>query len=130
MTTYDEMLKAGIKALPKEAVTTERFEIPKAKGHVQGNKTVITNMNQIITTLRRDPEYVIKFLLKELAAPGRWDGPRFIFTRKLTASLINTKIQKYAELYVLCPNCGKPDTTIKDKDIKCAACGKKTPIKR
>ena len=130
MQTYQDMLKAGIKALPEEAVTTERFEIPKAKGHVQGTKTVIINLNQIITALRRKPEHFTKFLLKELATPGRWDGPRFVFARKLTGTLINSKITKYAEVFVFCYSCGKPDTTItKDKQLKCQACGKQAPLK-
>ena len=130
MTSYQEMLKNGFTNLPQGTATRERFEIPKVKGHVQGNKTIIKNMNQIITTLRRKPEHVTKFLLKELATPGRWDGPRFSFARKLTGTLINTKIKKYAETYVLCYECQKPDTTIVGENkLKCAACGATSTIK-
>ena len=127
------MLEEAIKALPQEIVVTERFEVPKAKGHIQGNKTVITNFNQILSTFRREREHFLKFLLKELATPGIFDGPRLVLGRKVSASLINQKIQQYAETFVLCSNCGKPDTQIMTKDdvvyLKCIACGAQKPVK-
>src|SRR3989338_3056122 len=111
MLSYEELLQKGIESMPKEVHAQERFEVPKVKGHIQGNKTVITNLNQIIGALRRNQEHFIKWMLKELAAQGRWDGPRFVFTRKLTAVMINSKINQYAEIFVFCYNCKKPDTT-------------------
>lgn len=133
MKTYEEMLDEGIKALPKEIVVTERFEIPKAQGHIQGNKTVITNFNNILSSFRREKEHFLKFLLKELATPGVFDGPRLVLGRKVNASLINQKINQYAETYVICSECKKPDTQIIEKDnaiyLKCGACGVQKQIK-
>ena len=133
MKDYKQMLEDGISAIPKEAVVTQRFEIPKVTGHVQGNKTVITNFSQIIGFLRREKEHFLKFLLKELATPGVFDGPRLVLGRKVSASLINQKIQRYAELFVLCSSCGKPDTQIISKDgatyVRCAACGVQNTVK-
>lgn len=133
MKNYQDMLAEGIKALPQEIVVTERFEMPKAKGHIQGNKTVITNFNQIIGAFRRDKDHFLKFLLKELATPGVFDGPRLVFGRKVNAGLINQKIQQYADTYVLCGHCGKPDTQILTRDdgtfLKCMACGTQKSIK-
>jgi translation initiation factor 2 beta subunit (eIF-2beta)/eIF-5 len=40
---YDEMLERGKKALPEVATATERFTVPKVAGHLEGNKTVISN---------------------------------------------------------------------------------------
>ena len=133
MKSYNEMLEEGIKALPQEIIVTERFEMPKAKGHIQGNKTVITNFNNILSLFRRDRDHFLKFLLKELATPGVFDGPRLVLGRKVSAVLINQKIQQYAQVFVLCSNCAKPDTQIIDKDgmqyLKCAACGTQKQIK-
>ncbi len=133
MESYEQMLQEGIKSLPEVVSTTERFEIIKAKGHIQGNKTVITNFNQIIESFRRDRNHFLKFLLKELATPGTFDGSRLVIGRKLNPSLINQKIEQYAHIFVLCSNCGKPDTQIIEKDnltsLKCAACGIQKPIK-
>ena len=133
MKNYTEMLDEGIKALPQGVVVTERFEMPKAKGHIQGNKTIVTNFNQILSSFRREREHFLKFLLKELATPGVFDGPRLVFGRKVSATLINQKIQQYAEIFVLCGSCGKPDTQILTKDdgvyLKCTACGAQNKIK-
>ena len=121
------MLEEGIKSLPEVATTTVRFEVPKAKGHIQGNKTVIINFNQIVEFFRRDKNHFLKFLLKELATPGNYDG------RRLTGAQINQKIEQYANTFVLCSNCGKPDTQIIEKEnaisLKCAACGTQKTIK-
>lgn len=128
------MLCDGLKDMPAEASNTEaRFEIPKVTGHIQGVKTVITNLNAIIDILRTDKTHFIKFLLRELAAPGLFEGPRFVFSRKLSPALINEKIKRYAELYVLCPKCGRPDTQIIEKEgktcLKCTACGAQNAVK-
>ena len=133
MQNYEQMLEEAIKSLPEGAVLKERFEIPKAKGHIQGNKTVITNFNDIINLFRRDRDHFLKYLLKELATPGNMDGPRLVLGRKVTSSLINQKIDNYAKSYVICSNCGKPDTQIIEKDgksyLRCAACGTQNTIK-
>ncbi|PIN69771.1 hypothetical protein COV93_04095 [Candidatus Woesearchaeota archaeon CG11_big_fil_rev_8_21_14_0_20_43_8] len=56
-----------------------------------------------------------------------------ILGTKITASLFNNKVRQYAEEYVLCSDCGKPDTKlIKEGDIlymKCQACGAKHYVK-
>jgi|SRR3989338_10363455 len=130
---YERMLDEGMKKLPEIVVSTERFEVPKARGHIQGNKTVITNFNNIIESFRRDKEHFLKFLLRELATPGNLEGPRLVLGRKVSAVLINQKIQQYADNYVLCSTCGKPDTQVIDKEgetyLKCTACGAQKKIK-
>jgi translation initiation factor 2 subunit 2 len=46
---------------------------------------------------------------------------------------LNNAISKYAETYVICKECGKPDTKIVKKGnfpfLKCLACGAQNPIK-
>lgn len=133
MLEYDELLKRVKKDLPKNITSGERFEIPKAKGHIEGNKTVISNFNQIVDDLQRDPQHILKFLQRELATPAEIDGPRLILKRKILSQLINKKIEQYARSFVICKECSKPDTKIiKEGEfsfIKCTACGAKQPIK-
>jgi len=133
MTNYEELLERAQKNLPQKVQSKERFEIPKVTGHIEGNKTIVTNFQQIVVTLRRDPKHMLKYLLRELAAPGNIDGQRLILGRKISSSLINEKVQKYANDFVICQECGKPDTNIIKEGnvsmIKCAACGAKHPIK-
>lgn len=130
---YVELLKKAREKLPEAAFAKQRFEIPKVKGHLQGNVTVISNFKQIANDLRRPPEHLLKYVLKELAAPGDLKSKGLLIGTKVSASKINEKIRQYAHEYVLCPDCGKPDTTIlKEGDfayIKCAACGSKHPVK-
>ncbi|MBW3014902.1 translation initiation factor IF-2 subunit beta [Candidatus Woesearchaeota archaeon] len=130
---YKKLLKKARDELPDTVIEKERFEIPKARGHVQGNKTIITNFNQIIDTLHREPNHLIKFLTKELAAPAQTNGNMLIIGAKVSASMVNEKISKYAKEYVLCFECGKPDTKIIVENnatfLRCLACGAKYAIK-
>ena len=130
---YEQLLERAKKNLPDQGKVKERFEIPKVKGLVEGNKTIITNFQQIATALRRDIKHLLKYLLRELATPGNIDGQRLIIGRKINSAIINEKIEKYAKEFVICKECGKPDTQIIKEGpvlmLKCTACGAKHPIK-
>jgi len=129
---YEEMLDRGRKKIPESLLKSERFEIPKVLGHIQGNKTVISNFYQIASALRREPEHLLKFILRELATPGELNKSNLIFGRKLSAAMINEKIDQYAKTFVICRECKRPDTQlIKDKEttfLRCQACGAKYPV--
>lgn len=126
---YEEMLKKGTSELPESISNKERFEIPKVRGHIEGNKTIITNFNQIVDTLGREYDHVLKFLLRSMATVGKTDGDRLILLSKINSSIVNQKIKEYVDKYVICPDCGKPDTKLeKDKNylyLKCQVCGVK-----
>ena len=131
---YIELLKRQREKLPQSVFEKERFEIPKIKGHVQGNRTVLVNFLQIADILRRPSDHLLKYILKELAAPGeiKKSGSVIIGT-KVGASRINEKVEQYAQDFVLCSECGKPDTKIEKEGkftfLKCQACGARHPIK-
>ena len=131
--SYQELLKKAKAQLPEIKATTERFEIPKVTGHIQGVKTVIANFSQICSIIRREPAELLKYIQRELATPATLDGPRLMLGRKLSAHLINEKIAQFCKSYVLCKECGKPDTQIYKEDrityMKCTACGAKQPVK-
>ena len=134
MEDYKELLKNVRKELPEHVFQKARFEVPKAKGHIQGNRTVISNFLQIADTLRREPENMLKFVLRELATPGEIKkSGSVIIGSKVPASRINEKIKQYASSYVFCYECGKPDTKIEKEGnfsfLKCTACGAKHVIK-
>jgi len=131
MTDYEKLLKRAEKTLPKNVIEEKRFEIPKVRGHVEGIKTIITNFFQIASDLERDPQHLLKYLQRELATPAKIFGTRLVLGRKLSSVFINSKVVKYANEFVICPKCGKPDTEIVEdgKMLKCTACGEKNPIK-
>ena len=117
----------------KPIKATERFEVPKVKGHVEGTKTIVTNFSQICDIIRRNKEHLAKFLSRELAAQILIENERAIFNRKLSSDQINQKIQEYVNEFVICPQCKKPDTElIKQGEfvfLKCLACGAKHSVR-
>lgn len=130
---YKELLEKARKLLPTAAFEKQRFEIPKVLGHIQGNMTVVSNFRQIADTLGRQHEHLLKFILKELATPGELKPKGLLIGTRVSASKINDKIRQYALEYVLCHECGKPDTKIEKEGpfafLKCQACGTKYSIK-
>lgn len=130
---YEEMLKLAKDKLPKIQSKSERFEMPKIRGHVEGNKTILVNIHAIADLVGRQPEQILKYLQRELATPGYFDGKRLIFGRKLMSSMINEKLAEYIKTFVLCVTCGKPDTKLLEEEggklvKKCQACGEKSVV--
>ena len=133
METYEKLLEEAYGRIRKTEGNGERFEIPKAEGRFEGKKTIITNFSQIASAFRRNPEHLQKFLLKELAASGQREGDRLILNIKIPSSRINQKIEEYAQEFVICRECKKPDTELIREDritfIKCLACGAKHSVR-
>lgn len=124
---YETLIEKAYKVLPETVVKEERFNVPKVRGHLQGNRTIISNFHQIADTLGRKPQHILKYILKELATPGELKKNGVIMGTKIAASRINEKIEQYVEEFVLCRECKKPDTKLlKEGDfvfMKCMACG-------
>ncbi len=133
---YEKLLNSAYEKIKKPEGNSERFEIPKIEGHFEGKKTVLTNFFQIASYLRRKPEQFQKFLLKELAASGQIEGERLVLNNKVPSARINPKIEAYAREFVLCKECGKPDTElVKDPEkritfLHCLACGAKHSVSK
>jgi translation initiation factor 2 subunit 2 len=129
---YESMLDEAYVKLPEVRDIKTRFEVPKVRGHIQGNTTIISNFHQIAQTFNRPVEHMFKFILKELATPGDLKKNGIIFGAKVPASRINEKIEKYAVDYVYCGECGKPDTKLLREGNylfkRCLACGAKLCI--
>lgn len=133
MESYEKLLEEAYKQLKPIEHKGERFEIPKVEGHHEGTKTILTNIPSIVSYLRRDQDHFLKFLFKELATSGSYKNNRVILQRKLPSQKINEKIESYTKEFVLCSQCGKPDTElIKEKGftfMHCLACGAKHSVR-
>jgi translation initiation factor 2 subunit 2 len=129
---YEKLLDRAYSKVKKVEVS-ERFEIPKVDSFVEGSKTVVANLQQTASFLRRELDHFIKFLSKELATQIVIKGDKAIFNRKLMPSQINDKIQAYVEEFVLWHECKKPDTELlKEKGfvfLHCLACGAKHSVR-
>lgn len=130
---YEKLLNEAYKKIKPITENSERFEVPKIEGHLEGNKTVLINVPQIASYLRRDVNHLLKFLLKELASSGKMQGSQLILQTKIPSAKINEKIKQYTDEFVICKECKKPDTELKkDKDflfIHCLACGAKHSVR-
>lgn len=134
METYEQMLNDAYKKMKAPEGNGERFEIPKAQGLFEGKKTIITNFSHMASYIRRNPEHFEKFLLKQLASSGQIEGDRLVLNQKVPSAKINQKIEEYVKEFVLCKECGKPDTELIKDDrltfIHCLACGAKHPVSK
>jgi len=130
---YEQLLNEAYEKVKQVDISSGRFEIPKIEGHFQGKKTILTNFFQITSHIRREPEHFQKFLLRELAAAGHIEGDRLILNKKVPSTKINPKIEQYINEFVLCKECGKPDTELKREGrlnfLHCLACGAKHSVR-
>ena len=133
MEDYEKLLNEAYDKVKQVDTLNERFEIPKIEGHFEGKKTILTNFFQIASHIRRTPEHFQKFLLKELATSGHFEGERLVLNNKIPSGKINEKVEQYVKEFVLCKECGKPDTELKKEDrlnfVHCLACGAKHSVR-
>ena len=124
---YKQLLKRVIDRTPKKEISDDRFKLPKAEIFYEGNTTVIKNFDKISDAINRDTELVLKYLLGGLGTAGETVGPRAVFQGKIPARSIQDKIKDYIDTYVMCSECGRPDTHLVKQGrttlIRCDACG-------
>lgn len=129
---YHKLLNRAIDALPKEIIVRERFQMPKGIIFHEGNTTILKNITEIANKLNRELDQIFKYLLKELGTAGEIDGERAVFQGKIPINRIQERIEKYVKRYVLCRECGRPDTKLIKKNrtlmLKCEACGAIHPV--
>jgi translation initiation factor 2 subunit 2 len=131
--TYEEMLDRAYLSIPKKALEHERFEIPRADSNIQGKKTFVKGFTNLLKEMRRDKKHFLKYLTKETGTSVTESGPNLLINGKVGAIALNKLVEGYFKQFVLCSECGKPDTKIitqsGTKMMKCEACGAITPVK-
>jgi translation initiation factor 2 subunit 2 len=131
---YEALLKKAYANVTVQSESTERFTVPEAKVYIEGKTTILENFAEIADIVRRDQDHLMKFLLGELGTAGKIDGNRAIFNGKFEQSLINGLIKSYVDDYVICSECGKPDTRLVKDDrvllLRCDACGGHRPVRK
>jgi len=131
---YLKALDKALEKVPKRAASGERFEEPKPEIMVFGkSRTMISNFADIARRLNRDPHHILKFLSKEMATAGTYDGQRVFFHGSFPKNSIEQLIHIYVTRYVICPICKRPDTKIEKSGrfgaLTCEACGAKSPVR-
>ncbi|MEM3421392.1 MAG: translation initiation factor IF-2 subunit beta [Candidatus Hadarchaeum sp.] len=130
---YEKLLERAIEQIPKTVFESSRFQIPEADITTVGNRTILRNFKTIATAFNREPEHLMKYLLRELGAAGDIQGAQAVFQGKFSAVTVQDRIRRYAEEFVLCKECGKPDTRLEKRErvyvLRCEACGARNPVR-
>jgi len=99
----------------------------------EGSRTIIKNFSQIAKAVNRSEEHLYKYLVKSLGTAGFLESGRLTLQGKFTEDEVQKEIESYVKDYVLCKECGAPDTTLVREErilfLKCMACGAKHPVR-
>ena len=82
MSDYESLLKRGMEKIPEDVKTSGRFKVAKPIVEKAGAKTIIENFLEIAGGLDREPQHMLKFLIKQLATKGGMEGQRLVVDRK------------------------------------------------
>ncbi|HKZ94911.1 MAG TPA: translation initiation factor IF-2 subunit beta [Candidatus Bathyarchaeia archaeon] len=130
---YRELLKRAHSQLPREIFEHKRFEVPRVRSGNIGMRTYIVNFREIAEAMNRDPLHLLRYLSREMATAGSMDSARAIFHGKFKNDSLESLVQHYAQAYLICPVCKRPDTKIvKEKRfsfLACEACGAKSSVR-
>ncbi|MGP8075464.1 MAG: translation initiation factor IF-2 subunit beta [Thermoplasmata archaeon] len=132
MESYQALLARAHEKLPPVRTGGERFQVPEPDVMTDGKNTVIRNLVDITSVLRREPAHVIGFLAKEFGCPGVLDLPRGVLKSRLTKDQIAQRLRDYTVKYVICSECKRPDTHLQKEGrftlLICEACGAQRPV--
>lgn len=130
---YDGLLQRGLSKIPEKAFKSSKYETPQIESTVIGSKTVVYNFKDVAAKLNRDPNHLLKFILRELATSGTLEDMRASLQGRFSKEVLDDLVVRYIKAYVLCSSCNKPDTKLAREDrltfIVCEVCGAKNPAK-
>ncbi len=129
---YDDMLDRGIEQTPEINADSERFEVADPDVRQEGHATVFENFQTVCGDLSREPDHVLKFLQDELGTSAHIDeSKRARLTGEFDQRRMNEAVDTYTEQFVICSECGLPDTEIEREQgaeiLHCTACGARSP---
>lgn len=129
---YDALLDRALSGITKKGTSGERFELPIPQVQIIGARTIVVNFADVADRLNRDPYHVLKYLAKEMATAGSYEGGRGYFQGKFSRETINRLIGVYSNRFVICPVCHRPDTRVERRErlsfLVCEACGARSSI--
>lgn len=134
MRSYEELLERALAELPKKKIVrSERFEIPRVRVQREGSRTIIKNFGQVAKVLNRSEDHLSKYLVKSLGTAGFLEAGRLVLQGKFTEDDVQKEIDDYVRRFVICKECGAPDTEFVREErvlmIRCLACGAKYPAR-
>jgi len=132
---YDDALDDAFDTLPEhDAEGGKRLSFPDPEGETDGAFTRLTNVGEIADALDREPDHVHRFIQAEFGTNGQFDGSRARYNGSFSVAQFEAAIEEYAAEFVVCSECGLPDTNLVREDgvdmLRCEACGAFRPVQK
>jgi translation initiation factor 2 subunit 2 len=130
---YEEQLDRAMEQKPDIEGSESRFEVPDPNVRKEGNETVYENFQSTLDKLGREQRHVLKFLQNELGTSAQIDeSGRARLTGEFGTRRVQDTLDEYVDTYVICPECGLPDTNLETVDgagrLHCEACGARSSV--
>mgnify|MGYP001773268482 CR=1 FL=1 len=131
---YEALLDRLYKKLPEKDMNVSGQTLPNLIILHIGTTTIIRNFSEYCDRIRRDNKICMRYLLKELGAPGSInENGQLVIQGKFASAVVSALMDRFLRSYVQCSTCKSLDTVLKiDKKIwyiSCLACGAQTPVK-
>lgn len=130
---YMALLNKAEGAFSNSTKIQSRLKVPEPEIIYEGKATIIRNFQDIADLLNRPSKSIMKHFTRELGIGVSEDGRRLIINKKVESNIVQEKIKDYMETYVLCYECGSPDTDIQRVGridvMVCKACGAQHSLK-
>ncbi len=130
---YSQLLMRARKNMPEVTGTGERFVMPDMDVLYEGKTTIIKNFDVLLDKMNRPSDHAVPVLLREIGIAGSYDSGRLLLQGRVPERTLVERVSKYIETYVICGECGRPDTHLVKEErttlVKCDACGGHRPVK-
>ena len=129
---YEASLDRALAEMPEIGASEDRLTVPDPEAQKDGAFTRLTNLDEIASTLSRDPEHLHSMIQRELGTNGQFEGTWARYNGNFSPSDFDEAIDSYVAAYVTCDECGLPDTKLVHEDrtmmLRCEACGAFRPV--
>lgn len=131
---YEWLLDRVYKKIPPKS-GSGTFELPEPQVIRVGTQTIIKNFRDISQKLKREPDMVSRYLMKELASAGSYEegSGQLVLSVKVSSKVLKQLLDMFVKSYVKCPTCGSIDTHIEKRGkvwiLVCEACGAEQTLK-
>lgn len=130
---YLSLLNKADGAFSDSTEVQSRLKLPDPEVILEGKVTIIRNFQDIADLINRPAKNIMKHFTRELGIGVAQDGRRLIINKKVDSNTIQLKIKEYMDSYVICYECGSPDTEMERVGrvdvLVCKACGAQHSVK-
>ncbi|OVE85476.1 translation initiation factor IF-2 subunit beta [Natronolimnobius baerhuensis] len=129
---YESSLDRAMEDVPDIGGDEQRLQIPDAKAQKDGAFTRFRNLGEIADVLSREDEHLHRFIQREMGTSGKLEDGRARYNGTFSDQDFSMAVDAYVDEYVLCSECGLPDTRLVREDrtpmLRCDACGAFRPV--